>query len=643
MADLVGKTLGDFAVEALIGKGSMARVYRACQVSLRRTVALKVLEEEIFTPGEKVRRFLREAEALARLEHPHIVPIYAAGEEPPYYYFAMRLVPGGTLADAMVRGIERASGLAWARQVCQALAHAHSLGVVHRDLKPSNVLIQDDVALLGDFGLARLRDLSTITQAGIVLGTPLYMSPEHTLGEPATAASDCFALGVLLYQMLTGRHPFVDQGDPAARNPSLLFERVRKGEIEPPSAHDPQIGAGLERAILRALARRPEDRYRDAGAMLDDLEAAVESDPAARRVVLPSPEAREALARSETEEVPRPEVAGEPAGDEARPRAEPPGARAPALPVPASSTAGSTAASAAGSTAAKASFLFGRYEVLGEIGHGGQGVVYRARDPLLDRLVALKVLQGGWKADPRVVELFRNEARIAARLDHPHIIQVLDFGLEEESPYLTMTLVEGPSLDRLIGRGRPLPVPFALEVLAQTAEALAFAHEEGVVHLDVKPGNVLLRESRRRRGRPPESSVEGLRAPHAYLTDFTMARIASEATPGGVSSGTVPYAAPEQLDDSVGSAGPSSDVFSLGVVLHEMLTGRRLFEGDDASVARLRVLHAPVPPPSSAAPGIPAGADALCARMLERRPERRPASAAEVLAAAEEMLRTVGA
>ncbi|HVR73037.1 MAG TPA: protein kinase [Planctomycetota bacterium] len=635
MPHLAGKTLGDFHVERLVGKGSMAAVYQAQQISLRRRVALKVLAEDMFTPSDKVKRFVREAEALARLEHPHIVPIYGAGEEPPYYFFAMRLVPHGTLAEAMRLGIDQATARVWARQICQALAFAHHSGIVHRDLKPSNVLLNDGVPLLCDFGLARLRDLSTMTQRGLKLGTPLYMSPEQTLGENAGAPADCFALGVLLHQMFTGRHPFVDlaEGPAEGIDVQTLFARIRKAELITPLATSPRMRRALEKVVLRALERRPEDRYADAGEMLRDLEEADRSLQESGHVVVSGFDGAASPAVESTAglDAPEPGGAGPPEELDSVPAASL-GSRAAARPEPL--------------------FKFGRYEVLEEIGHGGQGIVYRAHDPILERDIALKVLLGGWKPDGRRVDLFRHEARVAARLNHPHIIQILDFGVEGASPYLTMPFVEGPSLDRLIELRGPLPVPFALETLIQVADALAFAHETGIVHLDVKPGNILIRRSLRASSFAAGTPEEKLGRPQVILTDFTMARIrgreagegsepgAAPATSRGLPSGTFPYASPEQLDERAEPPGAASDIFSLGVVLHEMLTGKRLFAGDDPSVSRMRVLHEDVLPPSMLSQGIPAALDDLCARMLRRDAATRLRSAGAVIDLAEPILRS---
>jgi serine/threonine-protein kinase len=623
-ADLTGEILGDFQIETVLGQGSMACVYEAQQVSLRRKVALKVLEEGIFTPGENIKRFIREAEALAILEHPNIVPVYAAGAQTPYYYFAMRLIRGGTLQDAMQKGIKRADALQWASDVCRGLAFAHAAGVVHRDLKPTNVLIHDGVALLSDFGLARLRDASTVTQMGHIIGTPLYMSPEQTAGEQAGPAADCFALGVILYELLTGRHPFVvaeNRHAPRAERYTQLFRRIQRAEFVPPSHVAPDVSPLLEKMILRAMAPKPEDRFPDATAMLLALEAATQDKPGDDRVV---------QATQNTDESTDTDAgldATAAIGNEAL------GAEDEAVLERLRSVR--TSRSTAGPVP-KLPFALNRYTVHKELGHGGQGVVYEAHDPVLDRRVALKVLRRDLAEDPQLEEMFWNEARTAARLSHPHIITIYDFGVEQKYQFLTMQLVDGPSLDRVMQERGPLPPAYAVQVAMQTAEALGFAHEAGVVHLDVKPGNILLQRSVLQSSR--DAKPGDLGAPHALLSDFTMARAGKGGDKRRSGSpplaGTVPYCSPEQLTSGTEKLSPASDLFSLGVVLHEMLTGKRLFLGENVMVSRQLVLSAAVPPPSTAAAGIPGEVDELCAKLLERPIEKRLQSAGEMLALA---------
>lgn len=629
-ANLTGKTLGDFQIDSMLGRGSMAKVYKARQISLRRPVALKVLEEGIFTPGDNIKRFLREAEAMARLEHPHIVPVYAAGEDHPYYFFAMRLMQGGSLADAMKKGVTRSQAVDWACRICQALAYAHTAKVIHRDLKPKNVLIQDDVPFLADFGLARLKDMSTITQRGFPVGTPLYMSPEQTRGEEAGAPSDCFALGIILYQMLAGSHPFIEparEGTTKVEARVRLFDRIQTGKFLPLKDADPEITPLLVNVIDRSLARDPLDRYPDGAAMLRDLDEARKMLKTEDRLVRVS--SAEEFGSSA-------KAAADAAKDDSTPRSERDTATQ-ALPPP---RPGPTPI-----------FCFGRYEVLREIGHGGQGVVYEAHDPVLDRKVALKVVQKGWAEDSHVRDQFWHEARVAARMIHPHIISIYDFGVERQCPYLTMPFIEGSSLDRMLEDGKPLSAKFALQVLRQVAEALEFAHENDVIHLDVKPGNILIQQAKPRVPKKPVAMPMREPPPFVLLTDFTMAQFrqaqADEAaakagasgTGVGFAAGTIAYSAPEVLNDDLGEPSPASDIFSLGVVFHEMLTGKRLFKSDTRSLTQIMVLKGQVTPLSAERSDLPQGVDEFCQRMLHTEPDKRISSAGSVVSGALRLMR----
>jgi ABC-type sugar transport system substrate-binding protein len=275
-ANLSGKRIGDFILEDRIGRGGMAVVYRALQVSVNRYVAVKLvpldIEDELH--DEFTARFDLEIRLIASLEHIHILPVYAYGiVDGEYSYLAMRLMRGGTLADLLRNGplpLERA--VAIFSQIGRALQHAHDRGVIHRDLKPSNILLDEaGNAYLSDFGLAKLMELSLdLTRSGNLVGTPAYVAPELIRGEPADPRSDIYSLGIILYHMLGGRPPF-EQSESGVL--ALLYKQV---EEEPPSLRhlNPDIPSPVETIVMQALRKRPEDRYASAEGMVLDLNAA---------------------------------------------------------------------------------------------------------------------------------------------------------------------------------------------------------------------------------------------------------------------------------------------------------------------------------------------------------------------------------
>ena len=275
MAELIGATLGQYRVVDQIGEGGMATVYRAYQHSLNRYVALKVLPPVHARQPGFTERFQREAEAVARLNHPNILPVFDFGQTEDYSYIAMRYVEGArTLKERMAEPLDLAQVVDLIGQIAAALDCAHRLGIIHRDVKPSNVLMDGDWVLLGDFGLARMTEASVrLTGSGVGVGTPAYMSPEQGQGVALDHRTDVYSLGVILFEMLTGRIP---------HNAETPFAIVLRRVTEPlpmPRTLNPQIPESVERVILKALARDPNDRYASAGEMAQALKDAANGKP----------------------------------------------------------------------------------------------------------------------------------------------------------------------------------------------------------------------------------------------------------------------------------------------------------------------------------------------------------------------------
>lgn len=251
-----GDILGErYRLERQLGQGSMAEVWLATDLELERPVALKLLARD----ADRA-RFEREARAAAALNHANVTRIYDYGETGGRPYMALEYLPGGTLEDRLPAGraLDDEEAAAIAVQVAAGLAHAHAQGLVHRDLKPANILFDDaDRPKIADFGIARLGSGSTLTEAGTVLGTAAYISPEQAAGEPATPASDVYSFGVILFRMLTGRLPF------EAESPLELVDMHRRLdapaiELLRPEA-PPELAAVAAAALARDSRRRPAD------------------------------------------------------------------------------------------------------------------------------------------------------------------------------------------------------------------------------------------------------------------------------------------------------------------------------------------------------------------------------------------------
>ncbi len=264
-----GSTIdGRYRLLRRIGSGGMADVWLAEDPHLQRRLALKVLHRRFAQDREFVERFRREAEAAAGLSHPNIVAVFDRGDAEGTYYIAMQLLEGRSLKQLIDQGMTPEQSTAMIRQVLEAAGYAHKHGIVHRDLKPQNVIVDDEgVATVTDFGIARA-GASEITQAGSVMGTPHYLSPEQAQGQEVTAVSDLYSVGVMLYEALAGRVPF--EADSAV---AIAMKQVSHTP-QRPSSINPAVSPALDAVVMRALEKDPGQRFQSAEAFITALETA---------------------------------------------------------------------------------------------------------------------------------------------------------------------------------------------------------------------------------------------------------------------------------------------------------------------------------------------------------------------------------
>ena len=276
MANLVGKTVGRYRIVARLGRGGMAEVYKAYQPGLDRYVAIKTLHSHLVEDGDFISRFEREAHAIGKLRHPNIVQALDFDREGDLYFMAMEFIDGPTLKDELKarKGAQHPFTLQEIGRIfsalCSAIDYAHSRGMVHRDLKPANVMInQQGQVVLTDFGIARIMGATQYTQTGALSGTPAYMSPEQGQGERADERSDIYSMGVMLYETVTGMVPY-DADTPFA----VIMKHINE-PLPLPRVVNPNIPEAVERIILKAMSKNPDDRYQTAGEMARALREAI--------------------------------------------------------------------------------------------------------------------------------------------------------------------------------------------------------------------------------------------------------------------------------------------------------------------------------------------------------------------------------
>jgi len=559
---LIGSTVSRYRVIERLGGGGSGIVYKAEDLKLERTVALKFLSSYRSANEADQRRFLREARASSILDHPNICTVYEIDEtDDGRLFIAMSFCEGETLKHKVERGpLPLPEALRIAAQVADGLAAAHAKGIVHRDVKPANVIVTPEGRVkIVDFGIAKLADQSRLTREGTAVGTAGYMSPEQIRGEEIDARVDVWSLGVVLYEMVTGSPPF------AAETDHDRIRRILSGEPAPMPSRRAGVPPELERIVARALAKSPADRYGRIEDMRADLMAAAGALGAAIPLESLDPTVREIPSFFSS-----------------------PGTRTSEL------------------TGGLVGRTLNHYRILELAGGGGMGVVYKAEDLRLARTVALKFLPPELTRDPEAKARFLQEARAASGLDHPNICTIHEVGETEDGQlYLAMPLYDGETLRKRIERG-PLPIDEAIDVAQQIARGLSKAHRGGIVHRDIKPANLMV-------------TSDGV----VKILDFGLAKLAGMAalTRTGSSVGTPAYMSPEQSRGE--EVDHRTDLWSLGVVLYEMVAGRRPFRGEHEQAILYSLLNEEPKPLAQVRPDAPPELGKIVQGLLAKDPDQR--------------------
>jgi len=624
--DDLPRALGRYILVKKMARGGMGEVFLASTTGLEgaeRPVVVKIIRREHAKDPSFIARFLDEARVQAQLQHSGVAQVIDAAieERTGEPYAVVEYVEGRSLGDVRSRAVQMGQSIAWADAVAvgtliaEALAHVHerqdpagrALSIVHRDLSPQNVMMSftGDAKII-DFGTARGLNRRCHTVAGVVFAKPGYVAPEVANGDSGDARVDLYALGVMLWELCAGRR-FL-QGDANVHMAAV----ARNGKDLPPIAE--LIGAPVELDVVLAklTAFDREVRYASGGAAARDL---------ARVLAAAPPLANgERGVRARAAELVKSLFPGEPS----RSRNEFARLVVAARDVRGQMVTPKKSVVAKSTPAGEEDLLAGtRYRLLREIGRGGSSVVYEAEHQDLGRKVALKVLDREPSASEELSARFRREARALSRLSHEGLLAVHDFGQAEDGRlFAASELLSGETLEAFLAREKGLDWREALSLVGQTLAALSVAHEAGVIHRDLKPANLFMLEG------------GGLK-----ILDFGLAKsrddlgmIGTFATEraGFTLFGTPEYMAPEQA--ASGQVDARADLYALGCVLYEMLTGRLPFVGE-GSVAILdaKIKGSPEHPQERApARGIPLHVDELVMRALARHPSVRFQTAVEM-------------
>jgi eukaryotic-like serine/threonine-protein kinase len=542
-------------------------VHAARHVQLDELRAIKTLwpSGDEVADARQVERLLHEAQIVGRLRSEHAIRIHDVDRlDSGVPYIVMEYLVGKTLQRDrdQKEGLPIETAVTYVIQACHVLAEAHAGGDFHGNIKPSNLFMTT-----GKNGAPCIKvtgfGLARLSNPYGILGTPLYMSPEQWRRRDVDARTDIWALGLVLYELLANRSPFEDTGRRG------LFDLVHlEKAIEPPSSFRPELPSELDGIVMRCLSMDPDRR------------------PSAEQL------ARELLSFA-------PRNAPLPAG-------WPPGG-------------GDSDPSADRNASVRpGDVIAGKYRVQRVLGSGAMGIVVAATHIELDELRAIKLMLPGAAKDPRLVERFKRESRAAAGLRSEHAVKIEEVGsLPDGAPFIVMEHLVGVDLHRLLKRQGALAVETAVLYVVQACHAIAEAHAIGIVHRDLKPANLFLATR--------EDGISSIK-----VLDFGIAKFGSNGSatlPASLTQldeimGSPEYMSPEQMHGTR-DVDQRTDVWALGVILYELITGRRPFRGSTTPEIYAAVLHDRPMLPSDLRPGLPPALDAIILRCMDKNADRR--------------------
>jgi serine/threonine protein kinase/TPR repeat protein len=528
--------LDRYEIIRVLGEGGMGTVYLSRQKRLDRLVAVKVVKPDAMSK-EEAERLQREAVVLASLDHPNILGVHDVGIDNDVPFMVCEYVDGETLSQRIARkpSMNMDQAMRVISMILSGLKAAHHKGIIHRDIKPQNIfLTKQGKPKIGDFGLAKKQEMSSGTVAGAIMGSPPYMSPEQCRGFKATASSDLYSVGIMLFEMTVGVRPF--QGP--TLNDYLSQHTTQQAPWAKAIRQD--LPEGLAELLSKALEKDPGRRFASASSFRRELMAIYRGVEGGASVNASS-SGRSIIAKPRESE-----------GDE--------------------------------------KLLGERYRLERLIGEGGMGQVWLANDDAMDgQEVAVKILPPELWRDPEARENLKQEAKLSQRLSHPNVVRLMTLEPERDgSPaFLVMEYVPGPTLAAELIRRKfeDLP-PFspieALPIIEGMCGALELAHQKNLVHRDIKPSNILL-----------DPQQDGTFFPK--LADFGIAAELSNyraRRTGAMPTGTLAYMSPEQL--ACQRIDGRADLYSLGATIYQMMTFSPPYVGGDVGWA---VANAPVPRP----------------------------------------------